>query len=128
MLFRSKADVCGRAFHVPVCGEATAMGAALLAGWGCGLIERNTFPRMERSAVYSPNAENALACRKAYALYKRLYAAVRPLYHTPQADAAESAGSKEARQELKTPENTVQRPAPAAREPANKTEQESVCL
>ncbi len=123
-----KADVCGRAFHVPVCGEATAMGAALLAGWGCGLIERNTFPRMERSAVYSPNAENALACRKAYALYKRLYAAVRPLYHTPQADAAESAGSNEARQELKTPENTVQRPAPAAREPANKTEQESVCL
>ena len=52
-----KADVCGRAFHVPVCGEATAMGAALLAGWGAGLIERDVFPAARPSAVYAPHAE-----------------------------------------------------------------------
>lgn len=78
-----KADVCGRAFRAPACGEATARGAALLAGWGAGLIEQGTFPPAEHAAVYMPNTENAPACSAAYALYKKLYAAVRPLYDVP---------------------------------------------
>ena len=39
-----KADACGRTFRVPACSEATAMGAALLAGWGSGLIAPGVFP------------------------------------------------------------------------------------
>ena len=78
-----KADVCGRAFHVPVCGEATAMGAALLAGWGAGLIERDVFPAARPSAVYAPHAECAPAYERAYTLYQKLYRAVRPLYDEP---------------------------------------------
>lgn len=77
-----KADVCGRAFRVPVCGEATAMGAALLAGWGAGLIERGAFPGVRTDAVYTPDASAAAAYESAYALYQRLYQAVRPLYDT----------------------------------------------
>ncbi len=75
-----KADVCGRAFHVPTCSEAAAMGAALLAGWGSGLIPSGTFPVCRESAVYLPNNANRQPYDKAYRQYQELYAAVRPLY------------------------------------------------
>ena len=39
-----KADICGRVFRVPACTEAAAQGAALLAGWGSGLIARGEVP------------------------------------------------------------------------------------
>lgn len=75
-----KADACGRAFRVPTCSEATAMGAALLAGWGSRLIAPGTFPACGESAVYLPDNANAPAYDTAYSLYKSLYAAVKPLY------------------------------------------------
>lgn len=76
-----KADACGRVFTVPACSEATAQGAALLAGWGGGLIPPGKMPRPAApQAVYTPNPENAAAYEAAYTLYKRLYEAVKPLF------------------------------------------------
>lgn len=75
-----KADACGRCFRVPACSEATAMGAALLAGWGCGLISPGVLPACGESAACLPNPDNAPAYEKAYGLYKSLYEAVKPLY------------------------------------------------
>lgn len=76
-----KADACGRTFRVPACSEATAMGAALLAGWGSGLIAPGVFPCRGESAVYFPDNARAPAYDTAYSLYKKLYAAVKPLYN-----------------------------------------------
>ena len=76
-----KADACGRTFRVPACSEATAMGAALLAGWGSGLIAPGVFPCRGESAVYLPDNARAPAYDTAYSLYKKLYSAVKPLYN-----------------------------------------------
>lgn len=76
-----KADACGRVFTVPACSEATAQGAALLAGWGSGLIPPGEMPRPAGpQAVYTPQPGNAAAYEVAYTLYKRLYEAVKPLF------------------------------------------------
>lgn len=75
-----KADVCGRSFRTASCSEATAMGAALLAGWGAGLIEKGAVPETKASHVYQPNPENNESYEAAYQRYKKLYAAVKPLY------------------------------------------------
>lgn len=75
-----KADVCRRSFRAGTCSEATAMGAALLAGWGTGLIDKDCHPRIGESRVYEPDPENADAYEEAYRLYKKLYTAVKPLF------------------------------------------------
>ena len=82
-----KADVCGRSFAVPACSEATAQGAALLAAWGAGLVPAGQLPKARPSAVYRPRSGAAPAYGQAYALYRRLYAAVKPLFEpAPQAE------------------------------------------
>ena len=82
-----KADVCGRSFAVPACSEATAQGAALLAAWGAGLVPAGQLPKAAPSAVYRPQSGAAPAYGQAYALYRRLYAAVKPLFEpAPQAE------------------------------------------
>lgn len=73
-----KADVCGREFRAGECGEATAMGAALLALWGAGLLEKGVHPGIREGSVYRP--ESVPAYEKAYQLYKNLYTAVKPLF------------------------------------------------
>ena len=75
-----KADVCGRGFRAARVSETTAMGAALLAGWGAGLIEKGTIPETAVSNVCVPNEGNRENYEKAYTLYKKLYSAVKPLY------------------------------------------------
>lgn len=75
-----KADVCGRSFRPMKSSEATAMGAAILAGWGAGLIEAGTLPRIAPAGCYAPNEAHRSAYEKAYAQYKKLYDAVKPLY------------------------------------------------
>lgn len=75
-----KADVCGRTFRVPACPEAAAMGAALLAGWGTGLVEPGVCALAGPMAAYHPNPAHATAYDQAYTLYRRLYEAVSPLY------------------------------------------------
>ena len=75
-----KADVCGRTFRAASCSEATAMGAALLAGWGAGLLEQEKLPENGESRAYTPNPEHFESYETAYQLYKKLYAALKPLY------------------------------------------------
>ena len=73
-----KADVCGLPFRAANCSEATAMGAALLAAWGTGLIPKGTVPESGSSRSFEPDA--AKKYEKAYAQYKSLYRAVKPLF------------------------------------------------
>jgi len=73
-----KADVCGRVFRAAQCSEATAMGAALLAAWGAGLIEKGTIPESGAGRGYEP--DTAADYEKAYAQYKTLYRTVKPLF------------------------------------------------
>ena len=75
-----KADICHRTFRAAGCSEATAMGAALLAAWGTGLLEPGTRPQTEAGGIYIPSKANAEACDRAYRLYKNLYTAVKPLF------------------------------------------------
>ena len=75
-----KADICHRTFQAAGCSEATAMGAALLAAWGTGLLEPGTRPQIEKGGIYAPNEAHAEACDRAYRLYKNLYTAVKPLF------------------------------------------------
>jgi xylulokinase len=75
-----KADVCNRSFRPLATSEATAMGAAILAGWGAGIIEPGTVPEISSAGAYLPKETNREAYDEAYARYKKLYRAVKPLY------------------------------------------------
>lgn len=75
-----KADVCGRTLTVPACREATAQGAAILAGRGCGMMAPDYLPAAPPSARYTPDPAGAAPYARARELARELYAAVRPLY------------------------------------------------
>ena len=75
-----KADICGRVFRVPACTEAAAQGAALLAGWGSGLIARDEVPPLREAAAYAPDPALAARAEAAHGRYRRLYAALKPLF------------------------------------------------
>lgn len=75
-----KADACGRSFCAARISEATAMGAAMLALWGAGLKAPETQVQSLAGTGFEPRRENVEAYEKAYALYKKLYSAVKPLY------------------------------------------------
>lgn len=75
-----KADICDRAFRVPACTEAAAQGAALLAGWGSGMIARGEVPSPREAAAYAPTPALAARAEAAYRRYRRLYAALKPLF------------------------------------------------
>ncbi len=70
------ADVLGIPVRVPVVKEATALGAAILAGYGVGLyssIEEGTKKAVRFEKTFAPNEEN----RK---VYDELYATWKPFY------------------------------------------------
>lgn len=75
-----KADVCNRSFRALKTSEATAMGAAILAGWGAGIIEHGTIPEIDSAGGCEPGGDNREAYENGYARYKKLYRAVKPLY------------------------------------------------
>ena len=75
-----KADVCGRAFRVTPCQETTAMGAALLAGWGSGLIPADRMPDGAEGKCYLPDETLRQTYDQSYRIYRELYSAVKPLY------------------------------------------------
>ncbi len=75
-----KADICGRVFRVPACTEAAAQGAALLAGWGSGLIAHGEVPPPREAAAYAPDPALAARAEAAHGRYRRLYAALKPLF------------------------------------------------
>ena len=72
------ADVLGLPVKVPVVKEATALGAAILAGYGVGLYD--SIPAAARSLVqwdktYTPNMENHAVYEALYAPWREVYAA-----------------------------------------------------
>ena len=56
------------------------LGAALLAGWGSGMIARGEVPTPREAAAYAPTPALAARAEAAYRRYRRLYAALKPLF------------------------------------------------
>jgi xylulokinase len=71
-----KADVTGKEVEVPEVEEATAMGAALLAGIGVG-VYRDQLEASQKThrlrTRYAPNQTNKDAYNSLYAVYRQLY-------------------------------------------------------
>lgn len=79
-----KADVTGRTVRVLATGEATAMGAAMLAAVGAGLVRDldeavSACVRLD-SRAYAPDGSTRAAYDDAYGRYRRLFDAVEPTF------------------------------------------------
>jgi len=77
---QNKADVAGVEIEIPDLHEATALGAAIVAGIGAGIYqnERDACERTRQPArVVKPNPALAAKYDRWYATYKRLYPAMR---------------------------------------------------
>jgi xylulokinase len=79
-----KADVTGRNVRVLAADEATAMGAAMVASVGAGMV-RDIDEAVERCVrlderTYHPDPSSAPAYADAYARYRRLFDAVEPTF------------------------------------------------
>jgi xylulokinase len=78
-----KADVTGRVLRTLKNSEATATGAAMLAG-----VAEGTYASLDDAAerlvelgdTYEPRAESKVAYDEAYALYRTVYAALEPVF------------------------------------------------
>ena len=71
-------DAMGLQVKVPVVKEATALGAAILAGYGVGLyknIQETARQVVKIERTFSPNMENYKIYEQQYAVWKKVYAA-----------------------------------------------------
>jgi len=75
-----KADVCGAPFITMKCNEAASTGAALLAGWGSGLLPGNFYPEIEYKKKYFPNCDLEKIYHDVYQKYTYLYRVLKPLF------------------------------------------------
>ena len=72
------ADVLGMPVKVPVVKEATALGAAILAGYGVGIypsIEEGAKRTVQWDQVFVPNMENHAVYNELYVTWRKIYAA-----------------------------------------------------
>ena len=70
-------DVLGLPVRVPVVKEATALGAAILAGYGVGIyssIEEGAKRTVKWDKVYQPNEENHKVYGELYTTWREVYA------------------------------------------------------
>jgi autoinducer 2 (AI-2) kinase len=70
------ADVLGMPVRVPVVKEATALGAAILAGYGAGLyssIEEGAKRTVKWDRVFEPNAQNHEVYESLYPTWRKVY-------------------------------------------------------
>ncbi len=77
-----KADVLGKPISRLEFGEAGCLGAAILAGYGCGLLDDPVAAsrRIARSAEsFRPSAEGVDLYRRKYAIYRRIYPTLQDL-------------------------------------------------
>lgn len=77
-----KADVTGQPLRVPDIEEATALGAAILAGIGCGVYRDEHHAQQNLNRPFreiAPQANRTVAYEKAYELYKEIYPALQQL-------------------------------------------------
>ncbi len=75
-----KADICGREFVVPECGEAPSLGAAMLSAEGAGILSRSSPLSPAVTCTYAPDEKNRGLYDRAHKKYTSLYRALRPLY------------------------------------------------
>ena len=71
-----KADVTGKTFRVPSSDTATTLGAAILAGIGCGIYQSYDEAVKKTVAItrtQSPDAQNHALYQKQMQLYLELY-------------------------------------------------------
>ncbi len=72
------ADVCGKRVRVPEVKEATALGAAILAGYGVGIypsIAEGAKRVVRWEQTFEPNADNHAVYQKLYETWKEVYQA-----------------------------------------------------
>ncbi len=72
------ADVLGLPVKVPVVKEATALGAAILAGYGVGLFDNTTDAAnrlVQWNQTFTPNPENHKVYQEQYASWRQMYQA-----------------------------------------------------
>lgn len=77
---QNKADVCGRPIDVPEIEEATALGAAMLAGTGCGCYRdlQEAAQRVYKPGkVYEPDPQLTPLYAEFYDLYREIYPALK---------------------------------------------------
>ena len=70
------ADVCGKTVKVPVVKEATALGAAILAGYGVGIypsIEEGVRQTVKIDREFVPNPENRKVYDELYDSWRKVY-------------------------------------------------------
>ena len=70
------ADVLGMPVKVPLVKEATALGAAILAGYGAGLyksIEEGAARTVKWDRIFQPNMENHKTYEEAYKTWRKMY-------------------------------------------------------
>jgi ribulokinase/ribulose-phosphate 3-epimerase len=88
------ADVTGVPFVLTRCGDAPALGAAVLAAAAAGLhpsVAAAAAAMVHVDRVVAPDAARHAAYRPLFAAYKALYAALKPGHHRAAADAAAAA-------------------------------------
>lgn len=79
-----KADVTGKCIQVPTSDTATTLGAALLAGVGCGLYkdyEEAVSSTVRITRTHQPNSKNHQTYQRYMELYLKLYENLKDLYH-----------------------------------------------
>ena len=70
------ADVTGKRVKVPVVKEATALGAAIIAGTGVGIypsVAEGAAKVVKYDTTYEPNPENATVYEELYQTWKKVY-------------------------------------------------------
>jgi len=80
---QNKADVCGRVVEVPAVEEATPLGAAMLAGIGCGVYDDadDACRCVGRpGATFEPDPERTRFYAKGFEAYRRIYPALKPIH------------------------------------------------
>jgi xylulokinase len=79
---QNKADMVGLPIEVPEVEDATPLGAAMLAGIGVGVYAdaQDAYERVCKPAtLYHPDPAAAAQYKDLFAIYKQLYAALRPV-------------------------------------------------
>ena len=77
-----RADITSRALIVPAVTEAASAGAALLAGWGAGLIPLGVYPEAlaRERAVLTPNGATKAAYEGGYRRFHAMFEALKSVY------------------------------------------------
>lgn len=75
-----KADICQKEFITVGWSEMSSAGAAILAAWGTGIIEKGQYPVFTNKRKFVPRSENIEVYNRAYSKYKLISDSINKLY------------------------------------------------